>query len=195
MTEQVKAKKLLPIIQAIAEGKKIQFSFNHRDWIDADENNSDLKNICASIIVGGADYRIKPEENYNRIFEEELERDYGVSNKDFVYDYGNNAEKVKEKNYRPFKNCDELVCCYNEKAYTPIIAVSMNTKLYKLFRPNIWIKSKEYGTDNMITAFDGNNESIGGSCVFIQDIWIDMKELFDKFTFCDGSPCGVEDVL
>ena len=56
--------------------------------------------------------------------------------------------------------------------------------------PCIWVKHKRYGTENLITAYDNDNESIGGSCVMIQDIWIDMQELFDNFTFCDGSPVG-----
>ena len=91
----------------------------------------------------------------------------------------------KKKHYRPFKDCDEL-CKYwhDEKA-------RMST--FNNSKSLIWVKHKEYGTDNLITAYDNDNESIGGSCVFIQDIWVDMKELFDNFTFCDGSVCGVEE--
>lgn len=97
-----------------------------------------------------------------------------------------------EKHYRPFKDCDELVVAYHKRAFTPILAEELNKNLKKMYRPEIWVKSKEYGTDNLITAFDNDNESIGGSCVFIQDNWVDMKELFDNFTFLDGSPCGME---
>ena len=99
----------------------------------------------------------------------------------------------KGKHYRPFKDCDELVKCWEKKMFIPAVMFTEDTR-NKLYRPSIWIKSKEYGTDNLITAFDGNNESIGGSCVFIQDIWVDMKELFDNFTFLDGSPCGLEEM-
>ena len=55
----------------------------------------------------------------------------------------------------------------------------------------VWVKHERYGTENLIIAFDNDNESIGGSCVFIQDMWVDMQELFDNFTFLDGSPCGI----
>lgn len=79
----------------------------------------------------------------------------------------------KEKQYRPFKNCSELID-------------HCGTKL-------IWVVHKRYKTENLITAYDNDNESIGGSCVFIQDIWVDMKELFDNFTFLDGSPCGKDE--
>ena len=94
------------------------------------------------------------------------------------------------KQYRPFKDCDELVECWEKKIFIPAMQY---TKQKVLFRPGIWVKSKSYGTDNLITAFDGDAESIGGSCVFVQDVWLDMQELFDNFTFLDGSPCGKEE--
>ena len=89
-----------------------------------------------------------------------------------------------EKHYRPFKDCDELIR-YHEK-HIAIVTTDLNHS-----RPPIWVKSKRYKVDNLITAFDNDNESIGGSCVFLQDIWVDMQELFDNFTFLDNSPCGV----
>lgn len=100
---------------------------------------------------------------------------------------------VSEKHYRPFKDCDELVEAYHKRAFTPIIAEELNKNLKKMYRPEIWIKSKAYGVDNLITAFDNDKESIGGSCVFLQDTWFDMQELFDNFTFLDGSPCGISE--
>ena len=86
--------------------------------------------------------------------------------------------------YRPFKNCDELIRFYKDISGCYDGA---------LFKPCIWVKHKRYGTENLITAFDNDNESIGGSCVFVQDIWLDMQELFDNFTFLDDSPCGVSE--
>lgn len=111
-------------------------------------------------------FRIKPEE-VKPIFTNKIE------------DY----TPFEEKHYRPFKDCDELIKCYRKRANIPSIGD-------KWFRPEIWIKSKMFGTENLITALDNDKESIGGSCVFIQDIWIDMQELFDNFTFLDNSPCG-----
>jgi hypothetical protein len=95
-----------------------------------------------------------------------------------------------EKQYQPFKDCIELIECYQKKYKS---AVGCDIYFPSLYKPCIWVKSKAYGTDNLITAFDNDNESIGGSCVFLQDIWVDMKELFDNFTFLDGSPCGKEE--
>ena len=86
----------------------------------------------------------------------------------FVQDY----EKKKEKTYRAFKDCSELV----------------NHCGIKL----IWVKHKEYGTEFLITSFD-NRKDLGTArlpCVCIQDMWVDFEELLEGYTFLDGSPCG-----
>lgn len=57
-----KAKELLPIIQAYAEGKKLQYKVvGYNDWHDVDDEDG---------INEGAryEYRIKPSEKYNEIF-------------------------------------------------------------------------------------------------------------------------------
>ena len=95
-----------------------------------------------------------------------------------------------EKQHRPFKDCNELKKHYLNLYKKKVGIVPVDSGLDV---PYIWVKSIEYGTENLITAFDNDNESIGGSCVFVQDIWLDMQELFDNFTFLDGSPCGLEE--
>lgn len=101
--------------------------------------------------------------------------------------YKNDMFKAKpESSLRQFKNCKELIEYWYD--FTGVINCSP-----KLFMPTIWVKHKRYGTENLIIAFDNDNESIGGSCVFIQDMWVDMQELFDNFTFLDGSPVGKEE--
>ena len=202
-----RAKELLPIITAYAEGKELEIlimgewhKLIHEPLFDSDDT-----------------YRIKPEENYtieqncgeNRIEggvlsvsgsvnKEDDELWYVIFNMNMQYEICRKCPKSglfsgtheecekwilekwneehpepKEKHYRPFKNCSEMI-------------MTTGTKL-------IWVIHKKYGTENLITAFDNDNESIGGSCVFIQDMWIDMQELFENFTFCDGSPCGLEE--
>ena len=96
----------------------------------------------------------------------------------------------KEKHYKPFNNCNELLEVFRKKCEAE---VNCSTYFPTLYKACVWVKHKEYGTENLIIAFDNDNESIGGSCVFIQDIWVDMKELCDNFTFLDGSPCGKEE--
>ena len=65
MTKE-EAKELLPIIQAYAEGKKIQYRNNSDEWIDVKENER------LSFTRLPSDYRIKPEIKY-RPFETQEE--------------------------------------------------------------------------------------------------------------------------
>lgn len=93
------------------------------------------------------------------------------------------------KHWRPFKDCEELIEFVSKRDY-PNIQIDWSVK-----KPFIWVKSKEYGTENLITAFD-NTCSVGATvcpCVFIQDIWIDLQQLYDNFEFLDSSPCGCEE--
>ena len=57
-----RAKKLLPIIQAYAEGKKLQYKVvGYDDWHDLDDEDGINEGTCY-------EYRIKPSEKYNEIF-------------------------------------------------------------------------------------------------------------------------------
>ena len=170
MTEQEKAKKLLPIIQAIAEGKKIQFSFNGETWFDRDKN-LELQTICDDIISDSTDYRIKPEENYT------IEQNCGENRVEGgVLSV---SGSLSEKKYRAFKDCEELIRCYEAK-----YAIRRNACLTK---PLIWVKEKGYGISQLITGF-------GDTVVkFSPDYTITLKSLFENYEFLDSSSCGVEE--
>ena len=61
-----RAKELLPIIQAYAEGKTIQYiGVGFENWHDVD-NELEIDSMRYK-------YRIKPESKYNEIFKEKLE--------------------------------------------------------------------------------------------------------------------------
>lgn len=167
-----RVKKLLPILQAYAEGKEIQ-------WFDSAWGIWRETNDCCSF-SDEEKYRIKP------ITADDLKENKNISHKlrDTV------QESLKELNrYRPFKDCDELIDTWIKKLESKTEYRFGNP----LQKPYIWVKSIEYGTENCITAFDNNEEHICESCVFIQDMWVDMNELFDHFTFLDNSACGVEE--
>lgn len=202
MIEQENAKKLLPIIQAIAEGKKIQYSFNGATWFDKDEN-LDLVTVCEDIISDSTDYRIKPEENYtieqncgeNRIEGGVLSVSGSVSNelnkhckwckgkgcncatchnKDEENSYyllhKDKFPEPKEKKYRPFKDCSELVN-------------HCGTKL-------IWIRDKTEdakGDIELITGFTEHGN------VLLNGTSYPLQHLFQMYEFLDGTPCGVEE--
>ena len=91
---------------------------------------------------------------------------------------------------RPFKDCDELVKFWTEKYQS--VARPANTM------PLIWIRKKEGPRRAvkernvcLITGFD-NDTGGWGACVFLEDVWIDLKELFEDYEFLDKKPCGVE---
>lgn len=98
------------------------------------------------------------------------------------------GEESREKHHRPFKDCSELIEVYQKKYKS---AVGCDIYFPSLYKPVIWVKHKEFGTESLITAFDNNNESIGAN-VIINDMGVTMKMLFYNYTFCDGSVCGVE---
>lgn len=167
--------KIISLTQAVTKGKTLQTQNGNGGWVDV----KDL--IVNDLLLYFDRYRIKPEENHT------IEQNAGENQ---IEGGVVSISGSVGKQFCPFKDCDELVKCWEKKMFIPAAMFTEDTR-NKLYRPLIWVKSKEYGTDNLITAFDGNNESIGGSCVFIQDVWVDMKELFDNFTFLDGTPCGI----
>lgn len=85
----------------------------------------------------------------------------------------------KEKHYRPFEDVAELIFEYQNR---------FHVNNYCIEEPIIWVKKKVCNGDerSLITAYDIDY-------VFIQDVWIDLKELFERYTFLDGSVCGEEE--
>lgn len=92
-------------------------------------------------------------------------------------------DEARKQTFRPFKDCDELVKYWTEKYQS--VARPANTM------PLIWVRKKEGGSTFLITGFD-NGDGGWGSCVFLEDVWIDLKELFDDYEFLDGAVCGVK---
>ena len=54
--------KVMPILQALAEGKTIQFAVNGDSWIDIDDNEEGL--FLDTLIATPQRYRIKPKSKY-----------------------------------------------------------------------------------------------------------------------------------
>ena len=96
--------------------------------------------------------------------------------------------KPKSKS-RPFSDIKELV------AHWDLMYSTSNRPSGTM--PLIWVKHKESGSVFLVTGFDNNTEEAYGikrkACVFIEDMWKDMDDLYKDFTFLDGKPCGVEE--
>ena len=54
--------KVMPILQALAEGKTIQFAATSKEWVDLDGNKDGLS--FETLINNPQSYRIKPEPKY-----------------------------------------------------------------------------------------------------------------------------------
>ena len=84
--------------------------------------------------------------------------------------------KPEEPKTRPFEDTAELILHYQQH---------FNAVCQPYAEPLIWIKDKN---DNryLITGYDEK-------CILIEDIWKDMKDLFNDYVFLDGSPCGIKE--
>ena len=92
------------------------------------------------------------------------------------YDYQLRYEKKQED--RAFNNTNELIA-YWESHYC-------NAGRPENTMPLIWVKAKEDDSRIFITGFNEYYVQIHT----METRWVHMKELFEKYTFLDGRPCG-----
>lgn len=78
-----------------------------------------------------------------------------------------------ELTYRPYKNSDEMVEDFKRRA-----EIATN----EMFLPMIYIKSKNNGCRILLNTFGA--VSVDG---------ILFCDLLDKYTYLDGSPCGIKE--
>ena len=132
-----RAKELIPVLQAYAEGKPFQYKAKDTGkwcyW------NYSFSPECS--FSDDVEYRIPP--------------------------------KAEEPKSRPFEDTAEFILHYQQH---------FNAVCPPYAEPLIWIKDKR---DNryLITGYDEKG-------VFIEDMWKDMKDLFNDYVFLDGSQCG-----
>lgn len=153
--------------------------------------------ICEDIISDSTNYRIKPEEEdweeaKKHLIPTSTSREEKHTCKECVgetlfkgkkaYCKNWNCElpacdnfKPKEKPSRPFEETAELILHYQQH---------FNTVCRPYAEPLIWVKKKYGEARFLITGFDILVVHLEGS-------FIDMKELFENYTFLDNSPCGI----
>ena len=200
-----RVKELLPVMQAFAEGKPIQYkAIDTGRWCDW---NYDVGSDCS--FSDNVEYRIKPEENYT------IEQDCGenrieggvlsvsgmvsaelnelckwckgkscncgtCSNKDKENSYyllhKDKFPEQKEKHYRPFEDTAELMVHYSKH---------FNIDFPPFYEPIIWVKRKDNDPRFLITGYDEHD-------VFVEDCYMNMTDLFEMYVFLDGSCVGKE---
>lgn len=157
MEQKEIAKKMLPIIKAIADGKTIQF-YNGKEWVT--ETGVNLKEICNDIIEDLAEYRIKPDDEFKP----------------------ENKLTETQKQYRPFKDCEEMIEHYL-KMYKSVVGCDIYFP--PMDKPNIWVKNKNDYTKRLIVTFGENFIKVGSKSKPVS-----LYVLFSDYEFLDGTPCG-----
>lgn len=165
MEQKEIAKKMLPIIKAIADGKTIQIYnvYNDKEW--ETETGVNLKEICNDIIENLAEYRIKPDDEFKQ----------------------ENKLTESQKHYRPFKDCNELIEHYQKKYES---AVGCDIYFPSLYKPCIWVRDKTEAAKGDIELITGFTEH---GNVLLNGTSYPLQHLFQMYEFLDGSPCGVEE--
>lgn len=81
------------------------------------------------------------------------------------------------KKFRPYKDTEEMLDDFCER---------FKVKRTDFGEPFIWIKNKSYGVKYLICAI------VESYVLTLNDI-LEMDDLFKKYTYKDGSPCGKEE--
>lgn len=81
--------------------------------------------------------------------------------------------------FRPFSDYKELILKWGRVCPSP-------NKRPPNTMPLIWVKYKLSDNCQLITAFNKDGVEMGAE-------YMSWKALFDKMTFLDGFPCGIED--
>lgn len=99
-----------------------------------------------------------------------------LSEKGFKYQFAREIIEEEPK-YRPYKNTDELKADFFKDC----------PDMGKRHRPAIWVVTLT-GSEIQIEGFYDNCKE-----VLINGEYYSMQELFDCFTYLDGSPCGIKE--
>lgn len=206
--KRIRAKELLPIIQAYAEGKELQYKVvGYEDWHDVDDEDG---------INEGTryEYRIKPSDKYNFM----RSRNTGEIMTEELFRYLDMCVTFHHENDVSFKITDGA---YEKENLMYLKAIHYLNELYKENKENsnepndyrpfqncdelidfykrknnivnnedvmplIWVKHKIDGKRKMIVGFDDNFIEVG-----VKAKPVTFGQLFEMYTFLDNEPCGV----
>ena len=105
-------------------------------------------------------------------------QDTGTCGFELFCPVGGKLTKVgKKPSYRPYMDTDELIEDWKERFK------AKDWPSYSM--PLVWVKSKTTSLRVFITAYNMYSVVFGGTRV-------DFRDLFDNYTYLDGSPCGKE---
>lgn len=91
------------------------------------------------------------------------------------------CDKSSKKKYRPYESSAEMIADFIDR-------FKVNCPSY--CEPLIWVKNKVTDARHLVISFVPDTND--GDYVVLFDYICDLDELFDEYTYLDGSPCGME---
>jgi hypothetical protein len=90
------------------------------------------------------------------------------------------VEEPEEEKYRPYEDSDEMIEDFKERAKK-----HYNANFFKcpMFHTSIWVKNKGEEETHLITDFSKIIVKTSRDTIFLED-------LFEDYTYLDGTPCG-----
>lgn len=148
------------------------------------DNFKDLKDIIArEFSESYGKIRKINAEGYSLRFLKEDDYDFGL----FYL-----IKEPEENKFRPYSNPDEMIEDF-KKRYNSYGGWS--GKENPMYSPLIWIKSKDTGFRHLVTDY-GDNDNCSHCnkiCIWIGTLPINFKELYENYTYLDGTPCGIKE--
>lgn len=98
-------------------------------------------------------------------------------------------KESQEEKFRPYSNPDEMIEDFKRRynSYD-----DWSGKDNPMYNPMIWIKSKDTGFRHLVTDY-GDNDNCNKSHIWIGSLSINFKELYENYTYLDGTPCGIKE--
>lgn len=98
-------------------------------------------------------------------------------------------KESQEEKFRPYSNPDEMIEDFKRRynSYD-----DWSGKDNPMYNPMIWIKSKDTGFRHLVTDY-GDNDNCNKICIWIGTPSINFKELYENYTYLDGTPCGIKE--
>lgn len=101
-------------------------------------------------------------------------------------------KESQEEKFRPYSNPDEMIEDFKRRYNSYDDWSGRDNPMYN---PMIWIKSKDTGFRHLVTDY-GDNDNCGHCnkiCIWIGTPSINFKELYENYTYLDGTPCGIKE--
>ena len=114
-------------------------------------------------------------------------------------------QEIKENEYHPFKVNDNYYQVIipikeeqkHESEYVPFDTIKefvkaslIHNKDHYLAGTGIWVKEPYDDDDAPVCMIMVDSLCVSDNTIFVDGIWLSLKEVLNSYTFLDGTPCG-----